>query len=131
MFYELMFHLLFLLACDPFFQVAYGYAPNLRKTILLHFLHLFQSKQLGQDQLVVAMQMLVLPMLGDAFQKNMKSEVVDPAILKTIVEKLLDPPEEVLCGTLQTCLFFCIVFKSLHFGDYGLIKLKVIRSVAD
>ncbi|CAA6673494.1 unnamed protein product [Spirodela intermedia] len=72
-------------------EVAYGYAPNLRKTILLHFLHLFQSKQLGQDQLVVAMQMLVLPMLGDAFQKNMKSEVVDPAILKTIVEKLLDP----------------------------------------
>ncbi|XP_078446328.1 phosphatidylinositol 3- and 4-kinase family protein with FAT domain-containing protein isoform X2 [Wolffia australiana] len=76
-------------------EVACGYAPNLRKTILLHFLNLFQSKLLGQDQLVVSMQILILPMLSDAFQKNMKSDVVDPAILKTIVEKLLDPPEEI------------------------------------
>ena len=77
------------------FQVACGYAPSLRKTVLLHFLNLFQSKQLGQDQLVVSMQILILPMVSDAFQKDMKSEVIDPAILKTIVEKLLDPPEEV------------------------------------
>ncbi|KAL6010354.1 hypothetical protein ACLOJK_000785 [Asimina triloba] len=76
-------------------EVAEGYAPNMKKTLLLHFLNLFQSKQLGQDHLVVAMQMLILPMLAHAFQNGQSWEVVDPAIIKTIVDKLLDPPEEV------------------------------------
>ncbi|EHA8588761.1 hypothetical protein COCNU_scaffold006566G000100 [Cocos nucifera] len=76
-------------------EVAEGYAPNLKKTILLHFLNIFQSKQYGQDHLVVAMQILILPMLAHSFQNGQSWEVVDPAIIKTIVEKLLDPPEEV------------------------------------
>ncbi|XP_058091042.1 uncharacterized protein LOC131237348 isoform X3 [Magnolia sinica] len=76
-------------------EVAEGYAPNMKKTLLLHFLHLFQSKQLGHDHLVVTMQMLILPMLAHAFQNGQSWEVVDPAIIKTIVDKLLDPPEEV------------------------------------
>lgn len=77
-------------------QVAEGYAPNLKKTILLHFLNIFQSKQYGQDHLVVAMQILILPMLAHSFQNGQSWEVVDPSVIKTIVEKLLDPPEEVL-----------------------------------
>ncbi|XP_038988658.1 transformation/transcription domain-associated protein-like isoform X2 [Phoenix dactylifera] len=76
-------------------EVAEGYAPNLKKTILLHFLNIFQSKQYGQDHFVVAMQILILPMLAHSFQNGQSWEVVDPAIIKTIVEKLLDPPEEV------------------------------------
>nr|XP_019701767.1 transformation/transcription domain-associated protein isoform X2 [Elaeis guineensis] len=76
-------------------EVAEGYAPNLKKTILLHFLNIFQSKQYGQDHLVAAMQMLILPMLAHSFQNGQSWEVVDPAVIKTIVEKLLDPPEEV------------------------------------
>ncbi|XP_010268349.1 PREDICTED: transformation/transcription domain-associated protein-like [Nelumbo nucifera] len=76
-------------------EVAEGYPPNLKKTLLLHFLQLFQSKQLGHDQLVIAMQMLILPMLAHAFQNGQSWEVVDPSIIKTIVDKLLDPPEEV------------------------------------
>ncbi|KAG1327763.1 Phosphatidylinositol 3-and 4-kinase family protein with FAT domain [Cocos nucifera] len=76
-------------------EVAEGYASNLKKTILLHFLNIFQSKQYGQDHLVVAMQMLILPMLAHSFQNGQSWEVVDPAVIKTIVEKLLDPPEEV------------------------------------
>lgn len=68
----------------------------MKKTLLLHFLQLFQSKQLGHDHLVIAMQMLILPMLAHAFQNAQSWEVVDPAIVKTIVDKLLDPPEEVL-----------------------------------
>lgn len=79
-----------------FFQVAEGYPPNLKKALLLHFLNLFQSKQLGHDHLVVIMQMLILPMLAHAFQNDQSWEVVDQAIVKTIVDKLLDPPEEVL-----------------------------------
>ncbi|KDP46748.1 hypothetical protein JCGZ_06536 [Jatropha curcas] len=39
--------------------------------------------------------MLILPMLAHAFQNNQSWEVVDPGIIKTIVDKLLDPPEEV------------------------------------
>lgn len=89
--------------CDHFFffsflQVAEGYPPNYKKALLLHFLSLFQSKQLGHDHLVVIMQMLILPMLAHAFQNDQSWEVVDQAIVKTIVDKLLDPPEEV---------FFC------------------------
>lgn len=77
-------------------QVAEGYAPNLKKTILLYFLNIFQSKQFGQDHLVVAMQILILPMLAHTFQNGQSWEVVDPSIIKTIVDKLLDPPEEVV-----------------------------------
>ncbi|KAL6959953.1 non-specific serine,threonine protein kinase [Sarracenia purpurea var. burkii] len=76
-------------------EVSEGYAPNMKKTLLLHFLNLFQSKQLGHDHLVVVMQMLILPMLAHAFQTGQSWEVVDTAIIKTIVDKLLDPPEEV------------------------------------
>ncbi|CAL5373324.1 unnamed protein product [Camellia sinensis] len=76
-------------------EVAEGYAPNIKQTLVLHFLNLFQSKQLGHDHLVVVMQMLILPMLAHAFQNGQSWEVVDTAIIKTIVEKLLDPPEEV------------------------------------
>lgn len=68
----------------------------MKKTLLLHFLQLFQSKQLAHDHLVVAMQMLILPMLAYTFQNGQSWEVVDPAIIKTIVDKLLDPPEEVV-----------------------------------
>ncbi|XP_057972938.1 transcription-associated protein 1-like isoform X2 [Malania oleifera] len=76
-------------------EVAEGYPPILKKKLLTHFLDLFQSKQLGHDHLVVVMQMLILPMLAHAFQNSQSWEVVDPNILKTIVDKLLDPPEEV------------------------------------
>jgi len=76
-------------------EVAEGYSPNLKKTILNHFLNIFQSKQYGQDHLVVTMQILILPMLAHSFQNGQSWEVVDPTIIKTIVEKLLDPPEEV------------------------------------
>ncbi|KAJ6378431.1 hypothetical protein OIU78_028637 [Salix suchowensis] len=76
-------------------EVAEGYPPNMKREILLHFLNLFQSKQLGDDHLVVVMQMLILPMLAHAFQNGQSWEVVDSDIIKTIVDKLLDPPEEV------------------------------------
>jgi transformation/transcription domain-associated protein len=81
---------------QAFFQVAEGYPPNMKKKLLFHFLNLFQSKQLGNDHLVVVMQMLILPMLAHTFQNGQSWEVVDPTIIKTIVDKLLDPPEEVL-----------------------------------
>uniref|UniRef100_A0A6N2MXR8 Uncharacterized protein n=2 Tax=Salix viminalis TaxID=40686 RepID=A0A6N2MXR8_SALVM len=76
-------------------EVAEGYPPNMKRALLLYFLNLFQSKQLGHDHLVVVMQMLILPMLAHAFQNGQSWEVVDPGIIKTIVDKLLDPPEEV------------------------------------
>ncbi|KAJ9172678.1 hypothetical protein P3X46_015891 [Hevea brasiliensis] len=76
-------------------EVSEGYPPNLKRALLLHFLNLFQSKQLAHDHLVVVMQMLILPMLAHAFQNGQSWEVVDPGIIKTIVDKLLDPPEEV------------------------------------
>ena len=77
-------------------QVAEGYAPNLKKAILLYFLNIFQSNQFGQAHLVVAMQILILPMLAHTFQNGQSWEVVDPSIIKTVVDKLLDPPEEVV-----------------------------------
>jgi len=67
----------------------------MKRALLLHFLNLFHSKQLGHDHLVQAMQMLILPMLAHAFQNGQTWEVIDPDIVKTIVERLLDPPEEV------------------------------------
>ncbi|XP_047320592.1 transformation/transcription domain-associated protein-like [Impatiens glandulifera] len=76
-------------------EVAEGYPPDMKKTLLLYFLNLFQSKHLGHDHMVVVMQMLILPMLAHAFQNDQSWEVVDTAIIKTIVDKLLDPPEEV------------------------------------
>ncbi|KAJ8771163.1 hypothetical protein K2173_023488 [Erythroxylum novogranatense] len=76
-------------------EVAEGYPPNMKRVLLMHFLKLFQSKQLGHEHLVIVMQMLILPMLAHAFQNGQSWEVVDPAIIKTIVDKLLDPPEEV------------------------------------
>ncbi|KAK4791103.1 hypothetical protein SAY86_031516 [Trapa natans] len=76
-------------------KVAEGYPTAKKKSILLHFLNLFQSKQVGHSHLVVMMQMLILPMLAHAFQNGQTWEVIDHGIIKTIVEKLLDPPEEV------------------------------------
>eukprot|EP00252_Welwitschia_mirabilis_P021819 TRINITY_DN5712_c0_g1_i1.p1 TRINITY_DN5712_c0_g1~~TRINITY_DN5712_c0_g1_i1.p1 ORF type:complete len:3567 (+),score=681.06 TRINITY_DN5712_c0_g1_i1:1467-10703(+) len=76
-------------------EVAEGYSPQMKKVLLVHFLDLFQSNGLAQDHLVVAMQMLILPMLVHAFQNGQGGEVVDPSIIQRIVEKLLDPPEEV------------------------------------
>ncbi|KAK8653078.1 hypothetical protein V6N13_127093 [Hibiscus sabdariffa] len=76
-------------------EVSEGYQPNMKRALLSHFLNLFQSKQLGHDHLVVVMQMLILPMLAHSFQNGQSWDVVDPSIIKTIVDKLLDPPEEV------------------------------------
>uniref|UniRef100_A0A7I4F837 Non-specific serine/threonine protein kinase n=1 Tax=Physcomitrium patens TaxID=3218 RepID=A0A7I4F837_PHYPA len=76
-------------------EVGEGYSPQEKKAVLLCFLELFQTKRLPQDVLVVAMQMLILPMLTHSFQQNQCWDVVDATIIKTIIEKLLDPPEEV------------------------------------
>ncbi|KAK2974573.1 hypothetical protein RJ640_016914 [Escallonia rubra] len=61
-------------------EVAEGYPPDMKKTLLLHFLNLFQLKQLGHDHLVVVMQMLILPLLAHAFQNGQTWEVVDTAV---------------------------------------------------
>lgn len=82
----------------------------MKKALLLHFLNLFQSKQLGHDHLVIVMQMLILPMLAHAFQNGQSWEVVDPAIIKTIVDKLLDPPEEVYPDAVYFLLRFSTSF---------------------
>ncbi|KAJ7564762.1 hypothetical protein O6H91_02G032300 [Diphasiastrum complanatum] len=76
-------------------EVAEGYSPQEKKIVLLQFLHLFQTKTLSQELLVVAMQVLILPMLAHAFQNNQSWDVVDSTIIRTVVEKLLDPPEEI------------------------------------
>ncbi|KAL3681984.1 hypothetical protein R1sor_000006 [Riccia sorocarpa] len=76
-------------------EVAEGYTPQEKKAILVRFLNLFQTKTLPQELLVVSMQMLILPMLTHAFENNQSWDVVNATIIKTIVEKLLDPPEEV------------------------------------
>ena len=103
-------------SCLATFQVAEGYPPKMKRSLLLHFLNLFQSKQLGNDHLVVVMQMLILPVLSHAFQNGQSWEVVDPPIIKTIFDKLIDPPEEVYPGTL--CNLLLILLKSyiiIHF----------------
>lgn len=94
-------------------EVAEDYEPNLKKTLLLHFLNLFQSKQLGHEHLVVVMQMLILPMLAHAFQNGQTWEVVDTAIIKTIVDKLLDPPEEVTSDYDETLRIELLQFATL------------------
>ncbi|KAJ7563398.1 hypothetical protein O6H91_03G108600 [Diphasiastrum complanatum] len=76
-------------------EVGEGYSPQEKKAVLLQFLNVFQSKTLSQELLVVAMQVLILPMLAHAFQNNQSWDVVDSTIVRTIVEKLLDPPEEI------------------------------------
>ncbi|KAL2497631.1 Phosphatidylinositol 3- and 4-kinase family protein with FAT domain [Abeliophyllum distichum] len=76
-------------------EVAEGYPPNMKKALLLHFLNLFQLKQLGHDHMVIVMQMLILPMLAHTFQNGQTWEVIDAAMIKTVVDKLLDAPEEV------------------------------------
>ncbi|XP_031475658.1 uncharacterized protein LOC116247605 isoform X2 [Nymphaea colorata] len=78
-----------------FIEVAVHYPTHLKKTLLLHFLLLFQSKKLEHEHMVVVMQMLILPMLAHAFQNGQCWEVLDQNIIKTIVEKILDPPDEV------------------------------------
>lgn len=40
----------------------------MKEALLVHFLNLFRSKELTQDRLVIAMQVLILPMLVRAFQ---------------------------------------------------------------
>jgi transformation/transcription domain-associated protein len=44
---------------------------------------------------VISMQILILPMLAHSFQNGQSWEVVDSSIIKLIVDRLLDPPEEV------------------------------------
>lgn len=85
----------------------------MKKTLLLHFLDLFQSKKLAHDHLVVIMQMLILPMLAHAFQNSQTWDVVDGGIIKTIVDKLLDPPEEVVIYLLLSS-FMALPFPPDH-----------------
>lgn len=84
----------------------------MKKTLLLHFLDIFQSKQLGHDHLVVIMQMLILPMLAHAFQNGQTWEVVDTSIIKTVVDCLLDPPEEVILSSKVSLICFLQAFVS-------------------
>lgn len=55
------------------------------------------------------MQMLILPMLAHAFQNGQTWEVIDHGIIKTIVEKLLDPPEEVTISLGCLLNFECLI----------------------
>lgn len=56
--------------------------------------------------MVIVMQMLILPMLAHAFQNGQTWEVIDATTIKTIVDKLLDPPEEVH----MVCIFDWLSF---------------------
>eukprot|EP00898_Chlorokybus_atmophyticus_P003741 jgi/Chlat1/4368/Chrsp29S04524 len=76
-------------------EVAKGYAPAEKKAVLHHFLQLFQTRTCPQDQLVAALQMLIMPMLSEALTQKLGGEVLDSEILTIIVQQLLDPPEEV------------------------------------
>lgn len=97
--------------------MAEGYPPNLKKNLLLHFLNLFQLKQLSHDHMVIVMQMLILPMLAHAFQNGQTWEVIDAATIKIIVDKLLDPPEEVHSAFIFDLLVLWI-FPALAFSFF-------------
>lgn len=68
--------------------------------------------------MVIVMQMLILPMLAHAFQNGQTWEVIDAATIKTIVDKLLDPPEEV-----HSVHFFDRVLCMRFFSGLNLVYL--------
>ena len=81
----------------------------MKKAILVQFLSLFESKETAHNQLAIAMQMLILPMLDHAFQNGQNWDIIDSSIIRTIVKKLPDPDEKVSSLTylflkLQLCL---------------------------
>ena len=81
----------------------------MKKTIIVEFLSLFESKETPQNQIAIAMQMLILPMLDHAFQNGQNWDIIDSSILKTIVENLPEPDKKVSSLTylflkLQLCL---------------------------
>eukprot|EP00897_Mesotaenium_endlicherianum_P005503 jgi/Mesen1/4981/ME000248S04265 len=78
-----------------FIELPEGYSGAEKKAVLLRFLVLFQQKAIPQELSVIALQLLILPLLQYAFEHGQAWEVVDAAIIKTIVEQLLDPPEDV------------------------------------
>lgn len=113
-------------------EVAEGYSSSMKKALLLHFLNLFQSKQLGHDRLVIVMQMLILPMLAHAFQNGQSWEVVDPAIIKTIVDKLLDPPEEISAEydeplRIELLQLATLLLKYLQ-NDLAILSVRILRA---
>ena len=67
----------------------------MKKTIIVEFLSLFESKETPQNQIAIAMQMLILPMLDHAFQNGQNWDIIDSSIIRTIVKKLPDPDEKV------------------------------------
>ena len=70
-------------------------AAELKKDVLHCFLDIFQRKIVAQHVLVMALQMLILPMLSQIFQNKQSWDVVDTGIINTIIETDVDPPEEV------------------------------------
>lgn len=47
-------------------------------------------------------------MLAHSFQNGQSWDVVDPATIKTIVDKLLDPPEEVIFFCVWSCSYISV-----------------------
>jgi hypothetical protein len=76
-------------------EVPEQYTPGEKRAVLLRFLELFRQKALGQELLVVAMQLLILPMLTHAFTHGEATEVIEEGTIGIVVEHLLDPPAEV------------------------------------
>lgn len=88
-------------------EVPEQYTPPEKKAVLLRFLDLFRQKALSQELLVVAMQLLILPMLTYAFTHGEANDVIEEATIGIIVEHLLDPPAEVrVAGRARSAALF-------------------------
>ena len=46
---------------------------------------------INQVEIVLAMKILILPMFFEAFQNSQNRHDANPSVVKTIVEKMLDP----------------------------------------
>lgn len=61
-------------------EVAEGYTPEQKKTILSRFLQFFKDSSIAQDHKVQAFQILITPLLTSAFQKKEGALILDPAV---------------------------------------------------
>eukprot|EP00899_Mesostigma_viride_P026573 jgi/Mesvir1/70/Mv13673-RA.2 len=75
-------------------EVATLYTVPQRAAVLQHFLGLFRERSLPQEQLVCALQLLIMPLLSHAFAAGEGAAVVDGEMLKGIVDRLLNSAED-------------------------------------
>ncbi len=78
-------------------DVAQGYTVPEKQAVVKHFLELFRTRGLPDDELTAGIKLLLCPVLAASFAAG-QSEVLTPEDVRFLVLHMFDPPEAVFAA---------------------------------